>query len=150
MGDASHGIVPFHGQGMNAGMEDCSELIRLLDEHQDDWAAAIPAFQATRIPNANAIADMALENYVTMRDSVNDEKFQLKKQLGFELEKKYPNRFVPRYSMVMFHRVPYLEALQRGVVQDSILTELTMNVNDVDRVDFQVAEKLIGEQLKDF
>ncbi len=150
MGDASHGIVPFHGQGMNAGMEDCSELIRLLDEYQDDWATAIPAFQDARIPNANAIADMALENYITMRDSVNDEKFQLKKQLGFELEKKYPKRFVPRYSMVMFHRVPYLEALQRGVIQDSILSELTMNVNEVDRVDFQVAEKLIGEQLKEF
>ena len=95
MGDASHAVVPFHGQGMNAGFEDCSELIRLLDKHGDDWSQVVPEFDQIRRPNANAIADMALENYITMRSSVADPLFQLKKEIGFELEKRLPDRFVP-------------------------------------------------------
>ncbi len=110
LGDASHAIVPFHGQGMNSGFEDCSELIRLLEKHNDDWSEVLPEFDRIRRPNANAIADMALENYVTMRESVADPKFQLKKELGFELEQRFPSRFVPRYSMVMFHLLPYAVA----------------------------------------
>jgi len=147
MGDASHGVVPFHGQGMNAGMEDCSELIRLLDQYQDDWSQVLPEFERIRIPCANAIADMALENYVTMRDSVNDEKFQLKKKLGFELERRYPARFVPRYSMVMFHNIPYADAFSRGAIQDEILDQLTQSIDAVDQVDFDLAESLIRERL---
>ena len=89
LGDASHAIVPFHGQGMNAGFEDCSELNRLLDKHNDDWSKVLPEFDQVRRPNAEAIADMAIENYTTMRSSVIDPKFQLKKDLGFELEKRF-------------------------------------------------------------
>ena len=73
---------------------------------------------------------MALENYVTMRSGVIDPKFQLKKEVGFELERRFPNRFVPRYSMVMFHQVPYREALRRGETQQKILTKLTERAND--------------------
>ena len=93
LGDASHAIVPFHGQGMNSGFEDCSELIRLLDKHDDDWAKVLPEFDRIRRPQAHAIAEMALENYVTMRSSVTDPKFQLKKQIGFELETAIPQSF---------------------------------------------------------
>ena len=147
MGDASHGIVPFHGQGMNAGMEDCSELIRLLDEHDDDWSVVLPEFEKLRIPNAEAIADMALENYVTMRDSVTDSKFRLKKTLGFELESKYPSQFIPRYSMVMFHRIPYAEAFARGEIQNEILNQLVDGIESVDQVDHALAERLVNEKL---
>ena len=147
LGDAAHAIVPFHGQGMNEGFEDCSELIRLLDENDEDWAKAIPEFDVVRRPNCHAIAEMALENYVTMRSSVADPKFQLKKELGFELEKRFPTRFVPRYSMVMFRLIPYAEARQRGEVQAEILGELVANAQAIADVDFAKAEQLILRRL---
>ncbi len=147
LGDAAHAIVPFHGQGMNAGFEDCSELIRLLDKHEDDWQRVLPEFSQVRKPNADAIADMALENYITMRDSVRDPKFQLKKELGFELERRFPERFVPRYSMVMFHKIAYETALQRGKIQDEILNLLVSGKDDVAEIDFDHAQSLITERL---
>ena len=147
LGDAAHAIVPFHGQGMNEGFEDCSELIRLLDAHGEDWAAVLSAFDTVRRPNCHAIAEMALENYITMRSSVADPKFQLKKELGFELEKRFPSRFVPRYSMVMFRLIPYAEARKRGEIQQEILGELVEGVESVDDVDFAKAEKMILQRL---
>lgn len=147
LGDAAHAIVPFHGQGMNAGFEDCSELLRLLQETDHDWAMTMQRFDECRRPNADAIAKMAIENYVTMRDSVADEQFQLKKQLGFELEKRFPDRFVPRYSMVMFHRTPYAVALERGQIQQEILDQLVAGQETLDAVDFQLAESLIRDRL---
>lgn len=147
LGDAAHAIVPFHGQGMNEGFEDCSELIRLLDEHDEDWGKVIPEFDSVRRPNCHAIAEMALENYVTMRSSVADPKFQLKKEIGFELEKRFPTRFVPRYSMVMFRLIPYAEAMQRGVIQQEILGELVAGAKSIDDVDFAKAENKILRRL---
>ena len=147
MGDASHAIVPFHGQGMNSGFEDCSELIRLLDLHDENWETVIKEFDRIRKPNAEAIADMALENYVTMRSSVSDPKFQLKKEIGFKLEKRIPDRFVPRYSMVMFHLLPYASAFERGKVQQAILDELVQGIDDINDVDFELAKSLVEERL---
>ena len=147
LGDASHAIVPFHGQGMNAGFEDCSELNRLLDKHDDDWSQVLPEFDRIRRPNAEAIADMAIENYTTMRSSVIDPKFHLKKELGFELEKRFPDRFMPRYSMVMFQLLPYAEAFDRGQKQKAILNRLVENQDSVDDVDFALAKQLIEQQL---
>ncbi len=147
IGDAAHGIVPFHGQGMNSGFEDCSELCRLLDENNEDWSVVLPEFERIRIPNANAIADMALENYVTMRDSVTDLDFQLKKELGFELERRFPDRFIPRYSMVMFHRIPYAEVLRRGRIQQAILDELVDTTPAGQPPDWRLAEQQVRERL---
>lgn len=125
LGDAAHAVVPFHGQGMNAGFEDCRELDEWLERHGDDWRSILAAYASERIPNANAIADLALENYVTMRDSVLDPLFQFKKELAFEIERRYPDQFIPQYSMVMFHHeIPYRIAQQRGMQQDRLLTEL--------------------------
>jgi kynurenine 3-monooxygenase len=160
MGDAAHGIVPFHGQGMNCGFEDCGEWNRILDqclgqkpsgqssaELSTHWSRAMEEFEHVRKPNAHAIAEMALENYITMRDSVLAPDFLLKKELGFELERRHPTRFIPRYSMVMFHRIPYYEAWQRGSTQESILQRLLETHNDLTRVDYQLAERLIQSQL---
>lgn len=147
LGDASHAIVPFHGQGMNAGFEDCSELLRLLDLNNHDWAATLPEFEQFRKPDADAIAEMAIENYTTMRSSVSDEKFQLKKELGFELERRFPDSFVPRYSMVMFHRVPYADAQRQGDLQQQILAELVEGKSRLDQVDFERAAQLIRDRL---
>jgi kynurenine 3-monooxygenase len=147
LGDASHAIVPFHGQGMNAGFEDCSELIRLHDQHDGDWSKVLPEFDAIRRPNAHAIAEMALENYITMRESVADPLFQLKKEVGFELEKRFPNRFVPRYSMVMFHRLPYSDAFKRGEIQQNILAELAAGNESIKDINFELAETLVKQKL---
>lgn len=147
IGDAAHAIVPFHGQGMIAGFEDCSELIRLLEEFDDDWGKVIPEFDRLRRPNTNAIAEMAVENYVTMRASVADPQFQLKKELGFELEKRFPDRFVPRYSMVMFHRIPYAEVYARGQTQQEILDTLLDEQDSLDDVDYSMAESMIVDRL---
>jgi kynurenine 3-monooxygenase len=124
LGDAAHAIVPFHGQGMNAAFEDCTTFAELLDQH-DDWANLFEQFDRRRRPNAEAIARMALENYIEMRDTVLDPRFQRYKVLAVELERQFPQRFIPRYSMVMFHpEISYAEALRRGTVQEQILAEL--------------------------
>lgn len=147
LGDASHAIVPFHGQGMNSGFEDCSELIRLLDLHDDDWSVVLAEFSRIRKPNADAIADMAIENHTTMQKSVIDPKFHLKKAIGFELEKRHPEIFIPRYSRVMFHNIPYADAKHLGKIQGEILTELSTNIDSADQVDWNLADSLIKARL---
>ena len=131
---------------MNCGFEDCAKLNDLLDKHNDNWELAAKEFEKTRKPNADAIADMALENYVIMRDRVSDPKFQQKKEIGFELEKKFPKQFIPRYSMVMFHDIPYADALQRGAIQDKILDQLIRN-GEPTKADLAQAERAIQEEL---
>ena len=124
IGDAAHAIVPFHGQGMNAAFEDCAALDRLVAEHGPDWPAVVPRFEAARRDNARAIAEMALENYAEMRDHVRAAGFEQRAQLAFELERRFPGRFIPRYSMVMFHpEIPYAEAKSRGAIQAQILDQ---------------------------
>ncbi len=148
IGDACHAIVPFHGQGMNAGFEDCLVLMECLDATDDDWPAAMRQFQQKRKPNADAIAQMALENYVIMRDRVSDPRFQLKKELGFELERRFPDRFIPRYSMVMFHRIPYAEALRRGQIEEDIMDQLIGSATLLEDVDLASAASLIEKRLE--
>jgi kynurenine 3-monooxygenase len=152
VGDAAHAIVPFHGQGMNAAFEDCVVLDELTAKHASagrlDWPAIFAAFEAERAPNARAIAEMALENYGEMRDDVRDPQFQLRADLSFELERRFPARFVPRYSMVMFHpEIPYAEAQRRGALQAQILRELTVGATTLAEVDSKRAAALIAERL---
>lgn len=146
MGDAAHAIVPFYGQGMNCGFEDADALGALLDAHGSDWARIFPALGAERKPNADAIAALALENFIEMRATTADPKFQLKKQVGFALEQRYPGRFIARYAMVVFHpEIPYAEARSRGIAQDAMLETLTANITRVEDVDWALAETLMGE-----
>jgi kynurenine 3-monooxygenase len=147
LGDAAHAIVPFHGQGMNAGFEDCVALDGCIDAHGGDWARVFAAFEGARKPDAEAIADMALENYVEMRDAVRDPAFLLRRELAWKLEALYPDIFIPRYSMVMFHLMPYAEAYRRGTVQAEILAELTASARALDEVDLGRARRLIEEKL---
>ena len=127
LGDAAHAIVPFHGQGMNACFEDCLELDRWL-RGSANWRDAFAGFAARRKPNTDAIAAMALENFLEMRDTVRDPKFALRRAVSFELE-PFPGRFIPRYSMVMFHHeIPYRVAFERGRVQAGIVEELVAGV----------------------
>ena len=147
IGDAAHAITPFHGQGMNCAFEDCRVLDEILAT-EGDWPRAFARFEASRKQDADAIADMALENYVEMRDSVRDPKFQLQKALSLELEKRHPERFVPRYSMVMFHdEVPYSVAFARGKIQQEILDELTQHATSLAEIDYERAAALVEQRL---
>ena len=147
IGDAAHAIVPFHGQGMNCGFEDCSVLNAYLDEYDDAWDRLYEPFERERKINTDAIADMALENYTIMRNSVKNPKFQLKQDLEFKLETSYPEIFIPRYSMVMFHRIPYAKAKKRGEIQTKILDQLLENIQTLDQVDMKKADELITRNL---
>ena len=142
LGDAAHAIVPFHGQGMNAAFEDCLELDSMLDSH-GGWESLFEAFQRARRPNTEAIADMALENYLEMRQSVLDPGFVRRQALALELQRRFPDKFIPRYAMVSFHpEIPYAQALRRGNVQEQILLQL-----DAGTIDFALASRLINERL---
>jgi kynurenine 3-monooxygenase len=149
LGDAAHAIVPFHGQGMNAAFEDCVALDELLDGDQD-WAQLFAQFEARRRPNAAAIARMAVENYTEMRDTVLEAAYLRRKLIAMQLERRFPERFIPRYSMVMFHpEIPYAEALRRGAVQAQILAELDAGdeAANVTRAGSAQAERLVSERL---
>jgi kynurenine 3-monooxygenase len=148
IGDSAHAMVPFHGQGMNCCFEDCMVFEAHADRHAD-WEDVFAAFGAARKPDTDAIGAMALENYLEMRESVADPKFQLQQALSLELERRFPRRFIPRYSMVMFHHeIPYRIAQQRGATQAGILAELTGDaVAAVSDVDYERAERLIRARL---
>ena len=147
LGDAAHAIVPFHGQGMNCAFEDCLVLDECIGRHGTDWATVFAEFERLRRPDAEAIAEMALENYVEMRDAVRDPKFQLQKKLGFLLEERNPGTFVPRYSMVMFHHLPYSEARRRGAIQQRILDTLTEGLPPLEEIDLARGDALVQQEL---
>jgi kynurenine 3-monooxygenase len=147
LGDAAHAIVPFFGQGINCGFEDCMSLLDLLDQHGADWKRIFTEFETARKVNTDAIADMAVENFVEMRDHVAEPRFLFRKQVELALEARYPDVFVPKYSMVTFHRVPYAVALERGLKQDRILSELCHPIDRMEDLDWGKAERLIRTAL---
>lgn len=124
LGDAAHAMVPFHGQGMNCAFEDCVALARQLDAHTD-LAAAFAAFETERKPDAAAIQRMALDNYLEMRDRVDDADYLLQRELELALQVRHPGRFVPHYAMVTFMRIPYSLAMTRTDIQRGILERAT-------------------------
>jgi len=146
IGDAAHAMVPFHGQGMNCAFEDCIALDRHIAQ-ASDWQSAFEGFENERRPNAQAIQAMALENYVEMRDQVDDADFLLRRQLERLLADRHPGRFVPRYSMVSFMRVPYATAFERGNVQRQILIECCRGLHDIGQVDLAKADQLVLQRL---
>jgi len=147
LGDAAHAIVPFHGQGMNAAFEDCAELDALLGE-PPEWAELFARFEQARRPNTAAIAQMALENYLEMRDAVLDAGFVRRKALAMALERRFPQRFIPRYSMVMFHpEIPYAEAQRRGALQEQLLHELDQAGGADAAADSALAQRLVSARL---
>jgi kynurenine 3-monooxygenase len=149
IGDAAHAMVPFHGQGMNCCFEDCIEFDacaarNALGERDGAWERTFSEFGSARRPNTDAIAAMAVDNYLEMRETVAESEFRLQHALSLELERRFPQRFIPRYSMVMFHHeIPYLTAQQRGAAQSEILTQLTQDVHSLAEVNFERAERLI-------
>lgn len=124
IGDAAHAIIPFYGQGMNCGFEDCTVLDSLIEEFDHDWSKIIPAYQIARKPNSDAIADLAKLNFIEMRDLVADPDFQFKKRMAAKVAELHPDRFIPVYSMVSFSHLPYAEALKEYHRQDAVLSQV--------------------------
>jgi kynurenine 3-monooxygenase len=147
LGDAAHAIVPFFGQGINCGFEDCTTLLELLDRNGADWEKVFREFEEARKQNTDAIADLAVENFVEMRDRVADPRFLFRKKVELALEARYPDRFVPKYAMVTFHRIPYSTALRRGQVQDRMLADLCDRIERVDDLDWNLADRLVRSEL---
>jgi kynurenine 3-monooxygenase len=124
IGDASHGIVPFYGQGMNAGFEDCTVLNEVIESSDGDWSQILSRYQISRKSNADAIADLALQNFVEMRDLVADPKFLLRKKIEARLHAAYPGKWIPLYTMVTFSDIPYAEALKEGQLHDKVMRKI--------------------------
>jgi kynurenine 3-monooxygenase len=125
IGDAAHAIVPFYGQGMNAGFEDCHVLNQILDTAQGNWEKVLPTYQEARLQNTDAIAELALMNFVEMRDLVGKPEFLLRKKIEAKLHQLFPTVWIPLYTMVTFSAdTPYSEALRLGKIQDNIMREV--------------------------
>ena len=117
LGDAAHGIVPFYGQGMNCGFEDCVVLDKLMNKYKEDWKKIFSEFEQLRKPDGDAIAELAIENYIEMRDKVADPKFLLQKKIEARFSEKYPEKWTPLYAMVTYRSdMRYSEALTKGKV----------------------------------
>ncbi|MDB9775724.1 FAD-dependent monooxygenase [Vicingaceae bacterium] len=121
MGDASHAIVPFYGQGMNSGFEDCSVFEEMSANFDGNWAKLFEDFANERKPNGDAIADLAIQNFIEMRDKVADESFLLRKKIEKKLFTKYPDKWMPLYSQVTFSHIPYATANAQGKKQEKIM-----------------------------
>lgn len=128
VGDASHAVVPFLGQGMNAAFEDCTVLCECLAEHGRDRAAALDEYEARRKEHADALADMCVENFVEMRDRVASPWFRLKKRLAVLLYALLPQWYTPLYTMIEFTRIPYADARRRAARQDRVVRWVTIGV----------------------
>jgi kynurenine 3-monooxygenase len=132
--------VPFYGQGMNAGFEDCSVLNELLTEHGSDWHAIFEQFQRQRKPNADAMAELALYNFEEMRDRVADPRFLLQKKIESRISAQHPGQWLSLYSQVTFSHTPYAQAWQNGQRQEQIMRRIMPHIQveaDFDRSEVQ-------------
>jgi kynurenine 3-monooxygenase len=148
LGDSAHAIVPFFGQGLNCAFEDCTVFLEVLDRVGPEWPRVFEEFESARKLNTDAIADLAVENFVEMRDRVADPRFLFRKKVELALEAKFPGHFVPKYAMVTFHRLPYSVAESRGKIQDRMLGELCGHISRVEELDWNKAETLIKRELQ--
>jgi kynurenine 3-monooxygenase len=150
IGDAAHAIVPFFGQGMNCGFEDCTFLLGLMEKHGEDWAKILAAYHEERKPNADAIADMAQENWVEMRDKVAQASFQLRKKVEAWLEEQFPKYYKTRYRMITYTLVPYAVAQEAGIIHDRILGKLCAGISSPSEIPMEKARALIESELLPF
>jgi len=136
MGDAAHAIVPFYGQGMNASFEDVRVFDDMLEQYGDaNWKQLFEKYQDARAENANAIADLAIDNFHEMQDKVNDPDFQKKRKLEMKLEQEYP-QYYSKYSLVTFNpELSYKEAMERGRAQDNLLLDICSSVDTIEQLD---------------
>ena len=144
IGDAAHAIVPFYGQGMNCGFEDCVVLNELIDKHGEDWTAILDEYQALRKPDGDAIADMAEANFIEMRDKTADKTFLLQKKIEARFAEKYPDKWIPFYSMVTYSpHIRYSTALREGQRQQAIMDKVMATPNIESKWESEEVDQLI-------
>lgn len=124
MGDAAHATVPFFGQGMNAGFEDCSVMWDLMNKHMDNWPVIFKEYEKLRKPNGDAVQDLSLQNYLVMRDKVTDTDFLLLQKIERRMNYLYPDSYFPLYSMVSFTNIDYATALKKGNEQEAMIKQI--------------------------
>ena len=124
MGDSAHATVPFYGQGMNSGFEDCTVLNDLMRKHNENWELVFEEYNETRKQDGDALQDLSLDNYYVMRDYVGDPEFLIRKKIEAKFTSLYPNKWLPLYSQVTFSNIPYHIAYKQGKLQDSIMDEI--------------------------
>jgi kynurenine 3-monooxygenase len=150
IGDAAHAIVPFYGQGMNAGFEDCTILSGLLDQYGEDWNAILNEYDQKRKPNGDAVAQLALLNFVEMRDRVADPHFLERKKIEKELGKRYPDKFISVYEMVSFSHTPYNTALRCIQAQDQLLGHIMSEGDFFQNVDQNGFNNKLDQWVNDY
>ncbi|MEE9438931.1 MAG: NAD(P)/FAD-dependent oxidoreductase [Saprospiraceae bacterium] len=133
MGDAAHATVPFYGQGMNSGFEDCTIMGQLMDKHDENWELIFDEYQKMRKPEGDAVQDLSLHNYYVMRDYVSDPKFLLQKKFERRIEQLFPGKYTPLYTQVSFTNIPYTEALENGKQQDTYIKGI-MEQHDIEKL----------------
>jgi kynurenine 3-monooxygenase len=144
VGDSAHAIVPFYGQGMNAGFEDIYVLNTLIDKHKDDWEAIFKEYQEVRKPNADAIAELSYRNFMEMSSKTADPGFLLQKKIEKHFASKYPSQWIPAYSRVTFSDRPYSEALALGDAQENIMAQIMALPNIAEKWDSsEVEDKML-------
>jgi kynurenine 3-monooxygenase len=148
IGDAAHAIVPFYGQGMNCGFEDCVVLNELIEKHNHNWDSIFPEYQNLRKPDGDAIADLAIANFVEMRDKTADPKFLLQKKIEAKFSQNHPDKWIPLYTMVTYSpNIRYSTALKEGIKQQAIMDEI-MAIADIEsKWDSNEVEKEILKHL---
>lgn len=132
MGDAAHSTVPFYGQGMNAGFEDCTVLWELMQKHNENWEKVFEEYQLMRKPDGDGVQDLSLHNYYVMRDYVADPKFLLQKKIEAHFSEKHPDKWMPLYSQVTFSHIRYSEAWKKGQIQDAIMKKVMAEIDNVE------------------
>ena len=149
LGDAAHAIVPFFGQGLNCGFEDCALLYNLWHRYQD-WQQTLAQFDEIQRPNGEAIATMAIENYTEMAERVGDDQFRLRKKIEHKIETTFPQLYRSRYGMVTYTLIPYHLAYQAGEIQNEILEEILSTTSRLEDLDLERARGLIEKKLSPF
>ena len=145
IGDAAHATVPFYGQGMNAGFEDCRILDELLDKHNNNFKTCFKEYSQVRKPNGDGVQDLSMHNFIVMRDKTADTKFLLQKKIEQKFAQQYPEKWVPLYSMVSFSNIPYSEAWQVGMKQEKMMQSI-MNISNINETwdSEEIMEKMLG------
>ncbi|MBA3664394.1 MAG: FAD-dependent monooxygenase [Bacteroidetes bacterium] len=148
IGDAAHAIVPFYGQGMNCGFEDCVVMEELIEKHKENWDKIMPEYQSLRKPDADAIADLAVANFIEMRDKTADPKFLLQKKIEARFSQKYPDKWIPLYSMVTYSpQIRYSTAMKEGAKQQAIMDKVMDLPGINEKWDSEEVEKIMLSML---